>query len=121
MSAHINPYKRAHKAFNVNLNLTTTTDDTTLVTAASSTQQLFVTSITFTCETDAAQSITFQDSATSPVYIAKVQTSPGADSQWVFDFGDRGRPLTAGKNLVMNVSAIGLAGHIQVEGYRVGA
>jgi hypothetical protein len=120
MGNNANIYKRAHKAFNVNLNLTTTTDDTTLVTAASTTQQLFVTSIIFTCETDAAQSITFQDSATSPVYVAKIPTSPGADSQWLFEFGAKGRPLTAGKNLVMNVSAVGLAGNIQVEGYRVG-
>lgn len=120
MSSHTNPYWRAHKTCHGSLHFTTTTDDTTLVTAASTTQQIHINRVIISIKTDAAQSLTFEDSNSSAVYVCKVTTSPGADTRWDFDFGEKGVPLTAGKNFVMNASAVGLAGHVEWQGYRKG-
>lgn len=111
-------YRRSGRAFATSQDFTTATDDTTLVTAKSTSYYVYIQSITCTIKTDAAQSITFEDSASSPRYVQKVTTSPGADTTWKWDFGPRGIQLTQGKNLVMNVSATGLAGHVEVVGYQ---
>jgi len=99
------------------LTAATTTDDTTLVTARNAGSTIFIQKVVVYITTDAAQSWAFTDSATTPLTICKVTTSPGVDTRWDFDFGPRGAPCTEGKNFLLNVSAVGLAGHIEWYGY----
>lgn len=89
--------------------------DTTLLTGVAS-RTVYVQRIIVMIKTSAAQTITFQDSAGSPVYVAKIPSSPGADTRWDFDFGPIGKPLTSGKNLSMAMTA-GNAGHVEVLAY----
>lgn len=79
---------------------------------------LFVQRVVVYINTDAAQSLTFQDSNGSPVEVAKVSTSPGVDTRWDFDFGDRGLPLTQGNGLVLVPSGAGLGAQIEWLGYQ---
>lgn len=94
-----------------------TDGDTTLV-AAKASHTLYIQRIIAYITTDAAQSWSFEDSNSSAKVIAKVTASPGVDTRWDFDFGDEGVPLTEGKAFLLNVSAAGLAGHIEWHGYR---
>lgn len=110
---------RAYRPWYKHLYFTTAQTTVTLKSARSSTDTLWVQRIICVIKTDAAQSVTFQDSAGTPLYCQKVTTSPGADTTWIFDFGDRGMPLTTGANLTATFSAAGLAGHIEVEGYHI--
>jgi hypothetical protein len=93
------------------------TGDTTLVTARNANSTIYIQRVIVYVTTDAAQSFSFEDSANTPVVVAKVSTSPGVDTRWDFDFGPNGRPLTEGKNFVLNVSAAGLAGSVEWYGY----
>lgn len=77
----------------------------------------YVTLIAVAITTDAAQTLTFQDDASTPVVIAKTKASPGI-GPILFEYGEDGTPLTAEKALDLNISAAGLAGRIHVEGYR---
>lgn len=95
-----------------------TDGDQTLVTARGTAFTLFITRIVVWISTTAAQSWSFEDSNSSPKQIAEVTASPGDSTRWDFDFGPRGVPLTEGKNFLLNVSAAGLAGHIEWYGYQ---
>lgn len=99
------------------LTVATGTGDTTLVTVRNANTTIYIQQVVAYITTDAAQSWSFEDSATSAVVVCKVTTSPGVDTRWAFDFGPRGKPLTEGKNFLLNVSAAGLAGHIEWYGY----
>jgi hypothetical protein len=77
---------------------------------------IYVQRIVFDVTTDAAQSMTFQDSAGTPVVIATIPASPGVGPQ-TFDFGNEGIPLTLGKNLDIATSGAGLAGRYQISAY----
>ena len=100
------------------LDFTTAQTTATLKAAKDTDYQMFIQRIIVWIKTDSAQSITFQDTATTPVVICKVPTSPGADTRWDFDFGQTGFPLTLGKDLTATFSAAGLAGHITWAGYQ---
>jgi hypothetical protein len=91
------------------------TGDTVLVTGKTG-HTIFVQRIIATITTDAAQSWSFEDTAGTPVVIAKIPSSPGVGLQ-TFDFGPSGVPLTVSTNLNLNVSAAGLAGTVHVEAY----
>lgn len=78
---------------------------------------IYVQRILFNVTTDAAQSLTFQDDAGSPVVIGKSKASPGLGLHVVADYGAQGKPLTAGKNLDIAISGAGLAGVYVVEAY----
>ncbi|MGE3341488.1 MAG: hypothetical protein AB7J46_06365 [Candidatus Altimarinota bacterium] len=106
-----------NRAFATQLDFTTATETTELVAARSASWTIYVQRIIVWIKTDAAQSLTFQDDAGTPVVIAKVPASPGADTRRDFDFGPRGVALTEGKNLDAAFSAAGLAGHLEVIGY----
>ena len=93
------------------------TDDQTLVTVRNASTTLYIQRIIVYVTTDAAQSMAFTDSASTPLKIAEVTASPGDETRWDFDFGDRGIALTEGKNFLANVSAAGLAGNVQWYGY----
>lgn len=100
------------------LNLAATDDDQTLVTVKNANYQLFIQRVIVYITTDAAQSWSFEDSNGTAVKVCKVTTSPGVDTRWDFDFGPQGKSLTAGKNFVLNMSAVGLAGHVEWLGYQ---
>ena len=111
-------FQRSGRARNGSLIFTAATDDTTLITATSASHTLYIQRIVVWITTSVAQSITFQDNNGTPRVIAVVPASPGANSRWEFLFSDRGVPLTVGKNFVANFSAVGLAGHIEWDGYQ---
>jgi hypothetical protein len=77
---------------------------------------LYIQKIVFDVTTSAAQSMTFQDDAGTPVVIATIPSGPGVGPQ-VFDFGDDGIPLTKGKNLDIATSGAGLAGRYSINAY----
>lgn len=115
------PYRRLRSFYqdiSGSLRATTTTDDTPLVVVRNANSTIYIQRVIAYITTDAAQSWTFQDSANTPLVVCTVTTSPGVDTRWDFDFGPNGVPLTEGKNFVLNVSAIGLAGHIEWNGYQ---
>lgn len=91
--------------------------DTTLVTVKDIYHTIYIQRIVVYIDTDAAQSWAFEDNAATPKKIAEVTVSPGDETRWEFFYGERGIPLTEGKNFVLNVSAAGLAGDITWEGY----
>jgi hypothetical protein len=104
------------KDASTNLVVLAGTGDTTLITARNTSHTVFVQRIIAYITTNAAQSWSFEDSA--GFQIAEIPTSPGDSTRWDFDFGPRGVPLTAGANFLLNVSAAGLAGHIEVDAYQ---
>lgn len=109
--------RAVHRDISGNLLVAAATDDATLVTCRNANSTIYIQRIAFYVTTDAAQSMVFEDSNASAKKIAEIPSSPGDESPWIFDFGDNGVPLTEGKNFVMNVSAAGLAGHLEWDGY----
>lgn len=97
------------------IKLLATDDDQTLVTGKAS-HTIYIQKIIVTVTTDAAQALTFQDSASTPKVIAYIAASPGLVVK-SFDFGDYGTALGEGKNFIANVAAAGLAANILWEGY----
>ena len=91
--------------------------DATLVTVKDVYHTIYIQRIVGYITTDAAQSIAFEDSNGTPKKIFEITASPGDETRWEAYFGDRGVALTEGKNFVLNVSAAGLAGHFEWEGY----
>jgi len=96
-------------------NFAATDGNTTLITGKTN-NTVYVQRIIVTIKTSAAQAITFEDSANTPIYVAKIPASPGADTRWDFDFGPEGKALTSAKNLAMDMTA-GNAGHVEVLAY----
>ena len=90
---------------------------TDAITPRSASYTVFVQRITLSVITDAAQSLTFQDDAATPVLIAKSPASPGLGVEIVADFGPAGRGLTAGTNLDVVISGAGLACKGNIEAY----
>ena len=66
--------------------------------------------------TDAAQSLTVRDTASTPLVLLVIPASPGTGPQ-VFEFPDEGFPLTEGKNLDLVLSAAGLAFNYAIDAY----
>ena len=110
-------YRRFYQDASTEAVIATTDGDTVLITAKTN-HTIFVQRIIVWITTDAAQSWSFEDTATTPLQIAEVTTSPGDSTRWDFDYGDEGTPLTEAKNLNLNVSAAGLAGRIKVYAYQ---
>lgn len=111
-------FQRAGRGRNNKLIVATTdTGVQTLITARGTSYTIFVQRIVVTINTNAAQSITFQDSANTPVYVCKVTSGPGVDTRWEFVFGEKGFPLTQGKNLTASLSGAGLGAHIEWNAY----
>jgi len=77
---------------------------------------IFVQKITVAITTSAAQSLTFQDNATTPIVIAVIPNSASVGSH-EFEFGKKGVGLTVGKDLDLVASAAGPAGQIHVQAY----
>ena len=90
--------------------------DATLKAARNASYTIYIQAIHVYITTDAAQSWSFEDDATTPLQIFRVPTSPGVGNHSI-DFGPEGIPLTEGKDFELDVSAAGLAGNIRWEGY----
>lgn len=110
--------RRFYQDASTELTVAAGTGDTTLITVRNANHTIYVQRIIGWISTDAAQSISFEDTADTPYQIAEITTSPGDSTRWDFDYGDEGLPLTKGKNLNMNVSAAGLAGSVKVYAYQ---
>lgn len=111
-------YRRFYTDISGELAWTASTDDSTLVTVRNASHTLFIQRIIVWISTDAAQSMSFEDSNGAPKQIAEIPASPGDSTRWDFDFGDEGMPLTEGKDFKAMVSAAGLAGQIKWYGYQ---
>ena len=118
MSEPYRRYRTFYQDISGQLKVLATTDDTTLVTVRNANHTIYIQKIHFFVSTDAAQSINFEDSASPTVIIFGIPASPGVNSTWVMDFGPMGYGLTEGKNFLMDVSAIGVAGKLTWEGYQ---
>jgi hypothetical protein len=85
--------------------------------AAKTGYTIYVTHISLLTTTDNAATQTLQDTANTPVVIAKSKASPGIGVTLLVDFGEDGTALTADKGLALLASGAGLAGRLHVEGY----
>ena len=110
-------FRRTYEDVSGELFVAAGTGDTTLVTVKTN-YTIFVQRIIFYVTTDAAQSMSFEDSNGTARQLANIPASPGDDTRWDFDFGEEGLPLTEAKNFVMNVSAAGLAGNLKWYAYQ---
>ena len=77
---------------------------------------LWIQRIMLSVTTDNAATQQFQDSAGTPIPIAKSPASPGLGPK-TWDFGEIGFPLTAEKGLQHLMSAAGMAGAVTVQAY----
>lgn len=115
--AHVNREKSTSAIL-----LAADTANTTPITAKDANHRVYVQKITLSVTTFSAKTLTFQDTAGTPVPIAIISipatesTVPG-DVTYVCDFGRRGFPLTKGKNLTMVISGAGAAGVLTYEAY----
>lgn len=78
---------------------------------------LYIQRIAVHLTTTAAQSLTFQDTAGTPIVLAKLPNSATVGDQHILLDSDEGVPCTEGKSLDMVASAAGLAGSVWIEGY----
>lgn len=80
---------------------------------------VFVQAIVVNVYTDAAQTLTFQDTAGTPVVIHKTRSSPGLGPvDESVDFGPEGKALTEGKGFDIVISGAGLGCAVKVIAYR---
>ena len=96
----------------------TTTEHANVIVPKSASHTIFIQRILFNCTTDAAQTLTFQDGAGTPIVIGKSAASPGLGIEIVGDYGPKGKALTEGEELDIVISAAGLAGQINIEAYQ---
>lgn len=113
-------YYRAqyHSANVIEKVLAADTATTTAITAKTARHTIFVQRILLSVSTDAAQSLTFQDTAGTPIVAGKSPASPGLGIEVVCDFGPEGLALTEGKNLQKVISGAGLACQVSYEAYQ---
>lgn len=78
---------------------------------------LYIQAIDFDVTTDAAQSIIFRDTNSTPKVLFTIPVSPGVGPQRWQSAVDEGVPLTEGKDLSLILSAAGLAGNLSVQCY----
>lgn len=107
--------RRIYKDVSSTTNFAASDGNTTLI-AGKTNYTIYVQRLITMIKTSAAQAITFEDSANTPVYVAKIASSPGVDTRFDFDFGPEGKALTSAKNLMMDMTA-GNAGHVEVLAY----
>lgn len=110
-------YQRHYQKAIGNLQIAATDTGTkVLIAAALANFTLYVQKIIVSVFTDAAQTLTFQDSNGTPVKIGATKASPG-NGALTIDFGPEGVPLTVATELDAVISAAGLACQIHAEGY----
>lgn len=118
MAGDYNKYQMCYSSRNANASVLAADTATVEIidVTKSVNHRLYIQKITVSVTTDAAQSLTFQDEAGTPVLDAKTKASPGL-GPIVFDFGPQGYPLTLGKGLDMVISGAGLAATVHIEAY----
>lgn len=97
------------------------TGDTTkdgVIAAKSALYTIFIQRIMVSIITDSNKTLSFRDSADTPIVIGGVPVSPGVGGRTPIDFGSEGTPLTQGKNFDIGISGAGLAARINVEAYQ---
>jgi len=114
-------YQDRHTQFTV---ATADTATVHVLAAKSADRQIFVQRIFLSVTTFANKTLTFQDTANTPVVVAAFlipTTQPTAAGQqnYQIDFGPHGFALTAGKGLDMTISAAGVGAAIVVDAYEV--
>lgn len=77
---------------------------------------VFVQKLRVTVKTSHAATLTFESVGTS-AYVEKTDTTPGDNTQYIWDFGPLGRQLPVGENFELDFSGAGLAGHYEHESY----
>lgn len=110
-------YRRFNQDVSVTLTFAAAATTSTLITARDANHTVFIQKIAVYIETDAAQSLKIQDSASTPIQFALVAASPGAGYTKNWDFGPAGIGATVGKNITATFSAAGLAGHLEITAY----
>lgn len=83
--------------------------------------QIMLQKIVWSIATHAAQTITFQDDAGTPVKVAAhtdAAAGAGVPSVVTWDFGPHGIALTPGTNLDITLSGAGSEGRVHLEGYQ---
>jgi len=103
------------------IDVAATDSSKTAIIALVANQTIYIQRIELAIVTHAAQTITFQDNAGTPVKIAAhtdASAAAGVPSQVLWDFGPDGTPLTVGKQLDIATSGAGIAARVHVEGYR---
>jgi hypothetical protein len=102
----------------------TTAQLAAIITVRNAFYQLYIQKVTLSPTTYAAQTLTFQDTAGTPVKLglisvpATAPTTGGQSAQYLIDFGPRGFAMTLGKNLDIIVSAAGIGGLLHIEAYQ---
>ena len=84
----------------------------------SSGHTIYIQRIIFNCTTDAAQTITVQDGAGTPLVVGKSASSPGLGVEIIGDYGPAGFACTVGEEIDIVLSAAGLAGVLNIEAYQ---
>lgn len=118
--AFSDPYLRQRQQYtDVSGQTTIATTDTGTVTLATGKTgwTIYVQRLSVTITTTAAETLTFKDSNGTPKPIVATDTNPGANTQYVWDFGPEGVSLTQAKNFVVAISGAGLAAHIEFSAY----
>ena len=89
----------------------------TKITCKSAKHTIYIMRIQLSVTTDNAATQQWQDSATTPIPVAKSKASPGL-GPILWDFGPNGFALTEGKDLQHLMSATGMAGAVVVTAYQ---
>ena len=105
-----------HQAWAADVTILTGADPSATLVAAKTNYTIYVTHISLLTTTDNAATMTIQDTAQTPVVIAKSKASPGLGVTLLVDFGEDGTPLTADKGLALLASGAGLGGRLHLEG-----
>lgn len=106
---------RKYQGCSTEVDFATTDGNLTLI-AGKTNKTIRIQRVIVTFKTSAAQAILFEDSNSPKVYVAKIAASPPTDAPFEFDFGPLGKPLTSGKDFLMDMAS-GNAGHIEVLAY----
>lgn len=112
-------YRTTYEDVSYDRDLLITDTGTLTAIAAKTNYTIFVQAIVVNVTTDAAQTLTFQDTAATPIVIAKTRSSPGLGPvDESVDFGPEGKALTVSKGLSIVISGAGLGAAIKVIAYR---
>lgn len=112
--------RKYHRDASVSYTIVAGTDYSTATTKIASLGanfQIVLQRIAINVTTDNAATQLFQDSAGTPIIAAGTKASPGI-GPILFDFGDDGFALTAGKDFQHKMSGAGLAASITVQAYQ---
>lgn len=88
----------------------------TLITCLGATFSIFVQKITFGVNVEHNSVARIRDTAATPLVLAEIE-NPTSEGPFTWDFGEDGFQCTAGKNLVYENSAAGMALSYTVQAY----